>query len=264
MDIVKRMQDEQRMSIGMVHTLPLPGSFRHTEDIDIIVDRAVEDAIRLERAGFDAIIVENVNDGPHEDRPMSFQKVAALTKICTKVRDAVKIPIGIDACGDPIAGFHIGSMTGITFIRIPYFVDIRISLRGMIMPNGASAVMERKRLGCEQIKIFADIQVKHTYPLVDSISLAESARWAVSSGADALIVTGTETGAETSLDDLKAVRDAVSIPIVAGSGVTQENVREQYVACNGAIIGSALKRDKSLMNPIEETLAGSFIDALGK
>lgn len=262
MDIVERMKQGERVSIGMVHTLPLPGSFRHRRGIDEIADRAVQDAVCLERAGFDAVLVENVNDGPYEDAPISWQKVAALAKICTRVRDAVKIPVGIDTCGEPVAGLHIGSITGVTFIRIPYFVDLRVSSRGLMLPAAGRAVLERKRLDCGNICIFADIQVKHTYPLIEGVSLSESARWAQSCGADAIIVTGTGTGTETSPDDLLQVKGTVALPVVAGSGVSAENAREQYAVCDGAIVGSALKRDKNLMNPIEQNLAKQFIQAV--
>lgn len=261
-DIVERMKAGEKISIGMVHTQPLPGSFRHELPVEEIVKLAVSDAEILERAGFDAIIVENVNDAPYGADPMSRQKVAAMARICTKVRDAVSIPVGIDACGDQLAGFDIGSMTGITFIRQSYMVDIAVTSRGLCFPSGGEAVLHRKRIGAENIKIFADIQVKHSYPLLPQIPLETSANWAVSAGADVLIVTGAETGKETSVDALRRVRSAAAVPVVAGSGVTARNVGEQYAVCDGAIIGSSLKRDRRLTSPIDPQLAEQFVAAV--
>ncbi len=263
-DIVDRMRSGERISIGMVHTLPLPGSYRGQYSMEEIIDRAVADAQALENAGFDAIIVENLNDGPHEDGSMDVRKVAALARICTKVRESVRIPIGIDSCGEQTAGFGIGIVTGISFIRLSYMVDIRVGARGIILPNGGNAVMLRRRLGADEIRIFADIQVKHTYPLLDSISLEESAKWAISNMADALIVTGAETGRAASIEDLKKVKHISTVPVVAGSGVTAENVAEQYAACDGAIIGSSLKRSRNVMDPIDAELAKEFMRAVGK
>lgn len=258
-DIVERMRAGKKISIGMVHTQPLPGSFHHERPIEEIVELAVCDAKVLEKAGFDAIIVENVNDAPYGADPMSRQKVAAMARICAKVRDAVSIPVGIDACGDQLAGFDIGSMTGITFLRLSYMVDVAVTARGLCLPSAGEAVLHRKRIGAENMKIFADIQVKHSYPLLPEIPLETSAAWAVSAGADALIVTGAETGKETSVDALRRVRSAAPVPVVAGSGVTAQNVGEQYAVCDGAIIGSSLKRDKRLTSPIDPQLAEQFM-----
>lgn len=261
-DIVERMVGGEKISIGMVHTQPLPGSLHHMLPVEKIIALAVMDAKNLEAAGFDAIIVENVNDAPYGVEPMSRQKVAAMACICAKVREAVSIPVGIDTCGDQLAGFDVGSMTGITFIRQSYMVDIAVTARGLCLPSGGEAVLYRKRIGAEYIKIFADIQVKHSYPLLPEIPLETSARWAVSAGADVLIVTGAETGKETSAEALQRVRSVASVPVVAGSGVTAENVGVQYAVCDGAIIGSSLKRDRLLTSPIDPLLAEQFMAAV--
>lgn len=263
-NIVDRMQAGEKISIGMVHTLPLPGSYRGHYSMDEIIDRAVADARALEDAGFDAIIVENLNDGPHEDGSMDARKIAALTRVCAKVRENVKIPMGIDSCGEQTAGFGIGIVSGISFIRLSYMVDVRVGARGVILPNGGNAVMLRRRLNAEEIKIFADIQVKHTYPLLNNISLEESAKWAISNMADALIVTGAETGRAASLEDLMKVKRVSKIPVVAGSGVTAENVDQQYAVCDGAIIGSSLKLSRDVMDPIDPELANAFMRAARK
>ena len=44
--------------IGMVHCLPLPGSFGYGGDMEKILSQAVQDAQTLEKAGVDAVIVE--------------------------------------------------------------------------------------------------------------------------------------------------------------------------------------------------------------
>lgn len=259
--IVERMKNGEKISIGMVHTQALPGAFRNTMDIDKITELAVVDARNLEKAGFDAIIVENVNDSPYDNDPMNRQKVAAMARICTEVHKAVSIPVGIDACGDQVAGFDIGSMTGVTFMRLSNLVDVRIGSCGITTPCGGEAVAHRRKIGAEQIKIFADIQLKHTYPVFPEVPVEVSAQWAVAAGADVIIVTGASTGLETSVEDMRRVKKAVSVPVVAGSGVDAKNVKDQYSVCDGAIIGSSLKKDKKLTNPIELTLAENFMKA---
>lgn len=261
-DLLQEMISGRRMTIGMVHTLPLPGSYDDRFSMQEIVDRAVADAQVLERTGFDALVVENQNDGPLTDDAMDAQRIAALTYVCSRVMDSVSIPVGIDACGDQIAAIAIASVVGASFVRLSYMVDVRVSARGIVLPNGARAAMYRKRIGADDVKIFADIQVKHSFPLVREITLEDSARWAVSSRADALIVTGAQTGVSAQISDFVRVRTAVSIPVVAGSGVTVKNLTDHYEACDGCIVGSALKKDGNLMNPVDEMKARDFMLAV--
>ena len=45
--------------IGMVHCLPLPTTAGFSGDYQKVIDQAVQDAVTLEKAGVDAVIVEN-------------------------------------------------------------------------------------------------------------------------------------------------------------------------------------------------------------
>ncbi len=83
MDIVERMKQGEKITIGMVHLLPLPGTLHYGGEIAPIIERAVADARRLEAAGFDAIIVENVNDAPNDAPPMSPWQISTFAIAAT-------------------------------------------------------------------------------------------------------------------------------------------------------------------------------------
>lgn len=266
MSLIERMQNGEKISIGMVHTMPLPGTYGNRCGMDEIIARAVADAVTLEKAGFDALIVENVNDAPFDaEIGMTVQQVAAMAIITREVRKAVSIEVGIDACGDHIAGIEIANIVGgVSFVRIPDFVDTRIGMNGVQQPYGSKAVLKRMNIHADQVKIFADIQVKHTYGLSEAIPIEQSARWAVTGYADAIIVTGMTTGAETPLETISRVKKVVNIPVVVGSGCSARNVGEQYQVCDGAIIGSSLKENGNLLNPVCSKKAAEFITASKK
>lgn len=265
MNIVERMKQGEKISIGMVHTLPLPGTYENSCGMEKIISRAVADAVTLEEAGFDALIVENVNDAPYSKEGMTVQQIAAMAIITKKVREAVSIDVGIDACGNQIAGIEIANIVGgVSFVRIPAFVDVRVGMTGIDLPNGAEAVLKRMAVHAEQVQIFADIQVKHTYGLCEAISIEQSAAWAVAGHADTIIVTGITTGAETPLETISRVKKVVNIPVVVGSGASVKNVGEQYQICDGAIVGSCLKENGNLRNPVVAGRAAEFIAAAKK
>lgn len=262
MDIVERMRSGEKIAIGMVHLLPLPGTLHYGGDFQAIVNQAVSDAKKLEEAEFDALIVENVNDAPFEYDGMTPLQLYSLAIVCDHVRRNISIPMGIDACGESIQGLYIGALTGASFVRVPYFVDIRVGQNGLINPNGYQAVLTRKRAGLEHIRILADVQVKHTYPLCDNIPVEASANWAKAVGADAIIVTGLATGMETPIETMQRVKAAVNLPVVVGSGMNAKNACKQFEFCDGAIIGTAVKEHGSLMCPVDKEQAVAFMEAV--
>jgi uncharacterized protein len=254
----------QKTVIGMVHCLPLPGSARFKNNMQEIKAQAIADAVTLEKAGCDAIIVENMGDGPFSVF-LEPEQAAGLAAIAAWVKEKVSIPVGIDAAfSDYKVSLSIAKAIGAEFIRIPVFVDTVIFYNGVINPCARDLMLMRKRLQAEDIMILADIQVKHTFMLNPTISIEDSARMAVASGADAIIVTGAAIGMETPTDTIERVKKVVSIPVIAGSGVKASNIKAQLSIADGAIIGSSLKKDGIISNPISYELTKKVIEALGK
>ena len=70
--------------------------------------------------------------------------------------------------------------------------------------------------------------------------------------ADALIVSGAGTGMAADIRDVKRVRKACpTAKILLGSGITLANAREFLRVADGVIVGSSLKRDGKLANPVD-------------
>ena len=248
--------------IGMVYCLPLPGTPGFDGDFQKIIDQAVQDAIILEKAGVDAVIVENMGDTPFAAL-LDKAQIVALTAAAQKVRDAVKIPIGIDAAfNDCETSLAIAGMCGADFVRIPVFVDTVLFSDGIIYPCARKCVNYRKAMGLEHVKILADVQVKHAHMLNPQITVEMSAKDAVGNGADGIIVTGALIGAETPLDMIQRVQKAVKVPVFAGSGVNSKNIHDQLQIADGCIIGSSLKKDGVLTNPIDYDLVREVVEAL--
>ena len=239
--------------IGMVHCLPLPTTAGFDGDYQRIIDRAVQDAVTLEKAGVDAVIVENMGDTPF----------SAFLNKAYAVKQAVQIPVGLDAAfNDCEADIAIAAMVGASFIRVPVFVDTVLFTDGIIQPCAKKCMEYRKMMGQENVKILADVQVKHAHMLREHITIEQSAKDAASNGADGIIVTGTQVGEETPLDLIKRVKNVVNLPVFAGSGVNAENIHDQLQTADGAIIGSSLKEGGILTNPISYELVKKVLDGL--
>ncbi|MBI9010077.1 MAG: BtpA/SgcQ family protein [Tenericutes bacterium] len=248
--------------IGMVHCLPLPGTAGFENNMEKIFSQAIKDAKTLEAAGCDALIIENMGDGPFNDF-LDIEQTVALTAVSTLVKEAVNIPIGIDAAfNDYKSSLSIAKAIGAAFVRIPVFVDTVMYYNGVLNPCSRDAVLFRRKIHAEKVKILADIQVKHTYMVNPTITIQDSAKMAVSCFADGIIVTGRSIGTETPIDMIKQVKAVVNIPVIAGSGVNANNIKEQLNIADGAIIGSSLKEGGKISNPISLELTKKVLKGL--
>ena len=248
--------------IGMVHCLPLPGTAGFEDNMDKIIAQAIQDAVTLEKAGCDAVIVENMGDGPF-NATMDIEQSVALSAISAYVKKSISIPVGIDAAfNDYKTSLSIAKAIGADFVRLPVFVDTVMYYNGTIEPCSRDAVLFRKKINAENVKIIADIQVKHTYMVNPNITIKDSAKQAVSCLADAIIVTGTSIGTETPIDIIKQVKEVVKVPVIAGSGVNEKNIKEQLNIADGAIIGSSLKEGGVISNPISLELTKKVLKGL--
>ncbi len=255
------LKNGEKTIIGMVHCLALPTTKDFCGDMGKIIDQAVTDALTLERAGVDAIIVENMGDTPFGVTLNTMQRMA-LASVAGIVKSKVKLPVGIDAAfNDYEASLAIAKAIDGNFVRLPVFCDTVQYYGGIIHPCCVQALRYREEIGARDVKILADIQVKHT-KLVFDTTIEESAKNAVAAGADALIVTGAAIGTETPIESIRKVKQLVKLPVFAGSGVNMHNIREQMSIADGAIVGSSLKQGGTLENLISYELTRELLDAL--
>ncbi len=254
---------KRNVIIGMVHCLPLPGTARYAGDPCAIIEHAIEDARTLEMAGIDGIIVENMGDDPFGIE-LDVEQVAALAAVSARVREVVRIPIGIDAAlNDYRASLSIAHAIGGAFIRVPVFVDTVEFYGGVVTPRAREVMTMRKKLGAESVAVFADIHVKHTHMVLPHVSIEDSARAAQECGADAIIVTGTHIGVETPMEIIEKARKIVNVPLIVASGVKEANIRQQLQIADGAIVGSSLKEGGVITKPISFELTKRLVAAVG-
>ena len=188
--------------IGVVHLKALPGDARATtSSFDSCYQHALADAKALIDGGVEGIIVENFGSAPFhkgtQNEPAPAHQVAALTVVAAQIRTiAPQIKIGINCLrNDALAALGIASAVKADFIRVNILSGTYVTDQGVIEGEAARVLAYRRQLHAEHIKIFADILVKHASPLAPlSAEQACLDTWK-RGGADALIVSGTGTGA---------------------------------------------------------------------
>jgi hypothetical protein len=248
--------------IGMVHLLALPGSPRWRGSMAEVIERALADAQALAAGGMDALLVENHGDVPFERERVDAGTVAAMGRVIAELSREVRVPIGVNVLkNDARSALAIAAGTGARFIRVNIYTGAVVADQGLIQSEAAATLRYRRLLGSD-IRIFADVQAKHGVPLAP-VELEQEARDSVARGlADALVVSGRATGEATPIADVKRVRSAVKdVPLLVGSGVTPQSVSELLSVADGAIVGTSLKRDGRLGNPVDVERVKRLVDA---
>lgn len=243
---------EPKPVIGMVHLPPLPGAPRYNgARMADIADYAVGEARKLEQTGYSGFIVENFGDAMFYKRAHP-ETIAAMTYVAKALADSVSLPMGVCVLqSDAIAAISIAHVVGAKFVRVPYYTETYVVDAGLMESCAADALRFRKSLGSDAL-IFADVHIKHGYPLSQR-PIQESAEDAVHRGlADVVIVTGKKTGGPTNIEDVQKVKTQISdYPVLAGSGVSTADARRLLGIADGAIVGTNLKANGDTESPID-------------
>ncbi len=245
----------------MVHLRPLPGTPGYGGLLQAVFDAALADAESLIVGGVDAVMIENYGDVPFRKTGAEPHTIAAMAMIASAVRALGEVPIGINVLrNDPVAALGIAQAVGAAMIRVNVHTGAMLTDQGVIEGNARATLAYRSLIGCTA-RIMADVHVKHAAPLAP-VPIETAAADAAERGlADALIVTGARTGSGCDLDELARVRQAVRVPVIAGSGVSAGTVADILAVADGAIVGSWFKRDGDISAPVDRERVARLMEA---
>jgi uncharacterized protein len=249
--------------VGMLHAPALPGSPQNKLDFNAIIDWVLADAEALVGGGVDGLMLENFGDVPFYPQRVPPHTVAFLTALGREVRNRFDLPLGINVLrNDSASALAIAAAVAARFIRVNIHTGARLTDQGVIQGTAHHTVRYRKLLGCD-VKIFADVQSKHSAP-VAARRLEDEVEEILSRGcADAIIVTGSATGRQTAIEDLKIAKTAAgSAPVIAGSGVDPANLSSVLEVADGLIVGTAFKRDNVTTHPVERERVRTLMAAV--
>ncbi|MGZ4810750.1 MAG: BtpA/SgcQ family protein [Thermoanaerobaculia bacterium] len=250
----------RRAVFGMVHLRALPGAPLFAGSFDAVIDAALADALAIIEGGCDGFAIENYGDKPFGKERVAAETVAAMTRVISEIRRAVHVPFGVNVLrNDAASALAIAAATGAAFIRINIHTGAMLTDQGVIEGRAAETLRLRARLA-PGVAIFADHLVKHAVPLA-AIDPVQSARDLRLRGlADAIIITGAETGRAPDAERLRSIREEIDAPLVVGSGLTQENAAA-FRDADAAIVGTAIKREGDVDQPVDANRVEAIVRA---
>jgi uncharacterized protein len=247
--------------IGVVGFPALPGAIGHhgVARADLI-QRAVADARAYTEAGFDALMIQNLGDLP-VDATVGPETIAWMTALGLAIRAVNSLPLGVCVLkNDGCAALAVAQAIEAVFVRVKVWVGAMVGAEGIVQGCAREVLQFRRRIGAEEIAIYADIHDRTGVPLA-GMSLEETAHEAIWFGrADGLVITGRNE-AET-LDWLKRVKARVgAVPVWAGGGATASNLPGFLASADGIILASAAKVGGQMQNPVDPEAAQALTQA---
>jgi len=251
--------------IGMVHLWPLPGAPGYTGyGMQKILDQAMREAESLVQGGVNGLMVENMWDLPFRvGHDVQIESATAQAVAAAEIVKSFPLPVGINVIHNGgVVCLGIALAAQARFIRVCIFTGARVWDTGEF-DHGCAAELLRKRkeLHAEQVHIFADVDKKHSVAF-PGIDLATHIEWTEFYGADAMIVTGRMTADAPVLDDVRETKQRARKPVLVGSGATDENIGAFLQYADGVIVGSGLKKDGVMENPVDPARVRRFMDAV--
>lgn len=241
---MKKILSNKKELIGMIHLPPSLG-FKGHPGLGYCIKKSIKDLKTLEKAGFDAVLIENDDDKPSTEFANPAQ-IANFAIVAYELSKLIKIPMGIEVMlNDWRASIDIAKLVGAHFVRIDVFVDHVTSKWGEIKPDTKEIIAYKNKIYPELV-LLTDIQVKHK-KMLENKTLLESAKQAIDSGSNGIILSGDLTGHETPIDDIVKVKNKnPDFPVIIGSGLSSDNILDQLSVADAAIVGTSIKVGDSI------------------
>jgi membrane complex biogenesis BtpA family protein len=227
---------------GVVHLPALLGAPRYAGDPNLAQQSAERSVERLVEVGFGAVMVENFGDAPFHAARIETVTVAAMARCVAALRARwPTLRIGVNCLrNDARSALAIAAACGADAIRVNVHCGAAWSDQGLLRGQAARTLRLRAQLG-PQIKILADVQVKHARPAGGRSLLEEAVELRERGLADAILITGAATGKVADPQEFRGLRDLLpTTPLLVASGVDANNAAQWAKLADGALVGSSL------------------------
>jgi membrane complex biogenesis BtpA family protein len=290
---LKDLFGTEKPIIGMAHFKPLPGDphFRSSDepvkatsqasvelveatsyssaelveakpDLESYVRQAGEalrrDIEALQDGGVDGIMLSNEGSQPWMTNPPPITTASMAAQIGI-ARSAVRIPFGAHVIWNPKASLDLAAAVEADYTW-EVFTGVYASDYGLWNTIVGETARHRRRIGASNVRLFFEV-VPEAAVYLGGRSIIDQVRSTIFNALpDALCVAGLKPGEPASMDVVREIKELnTEVPVLVSTGVKESNVAKQLSVADGAIVGSALKRDGNLWNHVDADRVRSFM-----
>jgi len=248
--------------IGMIHVDALPGTPKFGGSVSAIINKAKQEAKIYQKAGIDAIMLENMHDIPYLKREVGHEISSLMAILCYEVKNQTDLPIGLQIlAGANKAAISVANSANLDFIRTEGFVFGHVADEGIFESDAGDLKRFQKMIGADKILIFNDIKKKHSsHQITQDVDIVETAKAAEFFLSDGVIITGKSTGNPADLNETINVKSNIKIPVLIGSGIDDNNFKDYLKIADGFIIGSYFKKNGFWENEIDSKKVNNLVE----
>jgi uncharacterized protein len=271
---LKDLFGTEKPIIGMAHFKPLPGDPRFrtlaepveatlqasaelveaTPDLSNFVLQAGQalrrDIEALQEGGVDGIMLSNEGSIPWMTNPPTITAASMAAQIGI-ARSAIRIPFGVHVIWSPKATLDLAAAVDADY-GWEVFTGVYASDFGLWNTNMGETARHRRRVGASNVRLFFEV-VPEAAVYLGGRSIIDQVRSTIFNALpDALCVAGLKPGEPADLEVVSQIKTINSeVPVLVSTGVKESSVAEQLAVADGAIVGSALKKDGNLWNHVD-------------
>ncbi len=248
--------------VGCIHLMAMPGTPYYDPDVSIQkqIDRAKKEAEILQEAGYDAVVFANEGDRPYllEVGP---EVIATYMRIASAVLEELSVPYGNGVLIDPKATIAVAKALGSKFVRT-YVSNSYVGTFGRQDFNPAEVFRYQKQIDADDVHVYTYFEA-HAGICLDSRDLSSQ----ISSGfasfpITGMLIGGPRAGLPPEVSTMAEVKkEFPDFPLILGSGSNPENIKELLEYADGVIVGTSIKEDGYLYNPVDKVRANKLIVA---
>lgn len=265
MEAHKERFETEKPIIGCLHLRALPGTpmWDRSYTIEQHIADLKEEAHILMELRFDGAVFANEADYPYVEN-IGSGALAAYTRIVTEVskelKDA-KMPFGVGIMNDPYSAISVAKAVGATFCR-GFFLGGQFGNYGEIKKTPGDIWRYAKSIGADDIAVYSSFE-PHNGSSYDRRSTEEMFdTYYKDVPVAGYSMNGPKKGEKPEDSMIAACKKRnPSIPISFNNGATPQNIKEMLNYCDMVVVGTALKKDRYLFNPIDYHNAKEFIEA---
>ena len=257
-----KLFERKKAVIAMIHVDALPGTPKYGGKVNSIIKKAVQEAKVYKKAGVHSIMIENMHDIPYIKGANGPEITSIMSIIGYEVKNAAGVPCGIQIlAGSNREALAAANAAGLDYIRTEGFVFGHMADEGMIESCAGDILRYRKAIGAENVMVFTDIKKKHSaHAITADVDITDTAHAAEFFLSDGVIITGSATGREASRQEIGAVKKCVKIPVLVGSGVNHENLKDYLKISDALIVGSYFKDGGDWKNTVNYERTRKFME----
>ncbi|KXK19750.1 MAG: photosystem I assembly BtpA [Chloroflexi bacterium OLB15] len=246
--------------IAMCHLKALPGDPGYDAEagMDGVLSAARKDLHALQNGGVDAVMFSNESSLPYLTKVETIT-TACMARVIAELRGEIRVPFGVNVLWDPTASIDLAVAVGALFVR-EIFTGVYASDFGLWNTNCGEVIRHQHHVHGQNVKLFFNI-VPESAVYLSERNIVEIARSTVFvAQPDALCVSGLTAGSEVTFETLKQVKQAVpDTTVFANTGVRVSNLDTMLSVADGAIVGTAFKRDGYIWNEVDERRVDEFM-----